>query len=62
MSASLQTARQMMQYAARHDEIEGPSEPRQFEDIGLGIFDPLETERARLAAGIGEAAEAQVDG
>ena len=42
-------------------EVEAAPERAEREDVGLAIFDVGAPERARLALGIGEAGEAQID-
>src|SRR5262245_65210069 len=50
----------MVQHARGFDEVEAAAERAELEDIRLAIFDIAPAELMRLALGIGEAGQAQV--
>ena len=51
----------MMQHAGRLDDVEGPADGAELEDIGLRIFDIGHAQFAGLAQRIGEAGQAEID-
>ena len=51
----------MVQNAAACDEIEMTTERRKFEDVGLAVFNIVQTERVGAVFCIAEAGEAEID-
>ena len=51
----------MVQNAAACDEIEMPTERRKLEDVGLAVFDIVQTERVGAVFCIAEAGAAEID-